>query len=59
MNKQDIVDSVNQADCDKQLKSMVLSYVNLSYDIGFNDGIKAGARVQSQAFDMLMNRRKK
>jgi len=57
MNKQDIVDLVNQADCDKQLKSMVLSYVNLSYDIGFNDGIKAGARVQSQAFDLLMRKK--
>ena len=57
MNKQDIVDLVNKADCDKHLKSMVLSYVNLSYDIGFNDGIKAGARVQSQAFDMLMRKK--
>ena len=57
MNKQDIVDLVNKTDCDKQLKSMVLSYVNLSYDIGFNDGIKAGARVQSQAFDLLMRKK--
>ena len=57
MNKKDIVDLVNKADCDKQLKSMVLSYINLSYDIGFNDGIKAGARVQSQAFDMLMRKK--
>ena len=53
MTKQEIIDGINNAKASKELKKMVLWYINAAYDAGFEDGMAAASKVQSAAFDML------
>jgi hypothetical protein len=53
MTKTEIIKRVNESSADEALKKMVISYINLAYSIGFEDGMKAATQTQSAVFDML------
>ena len=58
MKKSDIIKLVLDSGADKELKDMVISYINFAYDAGFQDGMMRGAQLQSQVFDSLMGIKK-
>ena len=54
MTKQEIIKLVKEVNADKSTEDMVISYINLSYDSGFNEGMKVATDIQSKTFDMLL-----
>ena len=54
MTKKEIVKRIDSVkDLDKTLRDMLVSYINLAYDMGFEEGMKVGGKVQAASFDML------
>ncbi len=56
MTKQELIDIVNGSTAESDLKEMVIAYIRIAYDAGFQEGMIVASKVQSQAFDMLMNK---
>jgi len=63
MKKADIVKLVQDSGADKELKAMVIGYIDLAYkagsEAGFAEGVRVGGQVTSSVFDLILNSGKK
>lgn len=62
MRKADIIKLVQDSEADNSLKKMVISYIEIAYqagrDEGFAEGMKAGNQITSGVFSMLFDPKK-
>ncbi len=56
MTKQELIDRVNDSTAAKNLKEMVIAYIHHAHNLGFEEGMKVATKVQSSAFDLMMNK---
>ncbi len=56
MTKQELIDKVNGSTAESDLKEMVIAYIRIAYDAGFQEGMMVASKVQSQAFDLLIKK---
>jgi hypothetical protein len=63
VKKSDIIKLVQDSGADKELKTMVIGYIDLAYkagsEDGFAEGTRVGGQITSSMFDLLLNSGKK
>ena len=63
MKKSDIIKLVQDSGADKELKAMVIGYIDLAYkagsEAGFAEGTKVGGQIASSVFELILNSGKK
>lgn len=53
MNLTEIIESVNQASTDKELNDMVVDWIRLAHQIGFEEGVKHATEIQRKVFEVM------
>lgn len=53
MTKQEIIKRVQESTADEALKKMVISYINLGYDQGFENGMKRAGEMQLATLELI------
>ena len=59
MTKEDLIKEVREtsgAILSNTVKEMVISYIETSYYVGFNEGMKVASDIQNKTFNMLMGK---
>ena len=48
-----IIELINESGVDQKLKDMVISYVQLAHQIGFEEGVKHTTEMQRKVFEVM------